>query len=302
MSAFTESLFSVELINRLPSAVATYDYTTGDVLMLNQCFTEQFGYTLGDMPNIRMWWHQMFIDPETSEEIKTHWDRIQRNEITIPCEGDPDDAPLEVRGSVRCKDGTDKYVELRVIFLGRIMAATFTDISREISMAKELEKLTTTDPQTGFRNFKAFTDIFSHQMERARRYHEPLALILIRIDNLAEIADTHGQECVGRLMGFVSRQILAAVRNCDLAGRTAEEEISILLPATPTLGSAVVAERIATKIAAAPFYHDGAEVTVALRMGLAASDDGIQTVRELQQTAREAVDVTGELSEKLVLK
>lgn len=291
MSTFTESLYSMELLNRLPSAVATYDYTTGDVLMLNQRFTEQFGYTLGDMPNIRLWWHQMFIDPETSEEIKEHWDQIQKGHR--PAETDSDEDPLEVRGSVRCKDGTDKHVELRVIFMGRIMAATFTDITREVSMVKELEKVISTDHQTGFRNRKAFMEIFSHQMERARRYHEPLALILIRVGNMDVIDETHGKEGVARLMGFVSRQILAAVRNCDLAGRTGQDEISILLPATPTMGVAIVAERIASKINAMPFYHNGMEVAVDISMGVAASDDGIQTTTELQRMAIEAIDLAG---------
>lgn len=292
MSTFTESLFSMELLNRLPSAVATYDYTTGDVLMLNQRFTEQFGYTLGDMPNIRLWWHQMFIDPETSEEIKDHWDRIQSGAIDTG-EEDEEAAPLEIRGSLRCKDGADKYVELRVIFMGRIMAATFTDITREITMVKELEKVITTDAQTGFRNHKAFMEIFSHQMERARRYHEPLALILIRVSNLDGILHKHGREGVGRLMGFVSRQILAAVRNCDLAGRTGENEISILLPATPTLGVAVVAERIAQKIHGAPFFHETQEIPIDIRMGVAASDDGIQTAKELLKMAEEALEAAG---------
>lgn len=293
MSVFTESIFSTELLNRLPSAVATYDYTTGDVLMLNQRFTEQFGYTLGDMPNIRMWWHQMFIDPETSEEIKEHWDQIQSGEMEAPTDPQQDEQPLEVRGSLRCKDGSDKYVELRVIFLGRIMAATFTDITREVLMVKELEKAISTDYQTGFRNLKAFEDIFSHQMERARRYHEPLALILIRVNNLGEVSHLHGKEGVSRLMGFVSRQILAAVRTCDLAGRTAINEISILLPATPTLGVTVVADRIATKIQSSAYYQDGQEVKVEVVIGVSASDDGIQTVKDLQRLAVEAVEAAG---------
>lgn len=290
MSEFTESLFNAELLNRLPTAVATYDYTSGDVLMLNQRFTEQFGYTLGDMPNIRLWWHQMFIDPETSEEIKAHWDQIQKGEQFIQEDQAMEENALEVRGSLRCKDGTDKYVELRVVFIGRIMAAAFTDITREVTMVKELEKVITTDLHTGFRNRKAFLDVFSHQMERARRYHEPLALVLMRIENLEQVRNRFGKEASERLLGFVSRQIQAAVRTCDLAGRTGEDEISILLPATPTLGVAVVAERIATRIHTTPFYHDGQETEIRIRMGVAASDDGIQTVKDLQRMAEETLE------------
>lgn len=291
MSDLTDSISSMELLNRLPSAIATYDYTTGDVLMLNHRFTEQFGYNLGDMPNIRMWWHQMFIDPETSEEIKEHWELLQKGHEEMPEQTDSTQRPLEVRGSVRCKDGADKYAELRIVFMGRIIAITFTDITREIMMAKELERAVTLDGQTGFRNHKAFTEIFSHQMERARRYHEPLAIILIKVETLAEFEGQYGKEAAGRMMGFVGRQIMAAVRNCDLAGRTGPEEISILLPATPTLGVAVVAERIAAKIKASPFYYDGKEILVETCMGVAASDDGIQTAVELQRLAAETLEV-----------
>jgi len=289
MADFSDALSGAELLNRLPSAVATFDYTTGDVLILNQRFTEQFGYSLGDMPNIRLWWHQMFIDPETSEEIKDHWEQLQQGPER---EGGarPDERPLEVRGSIRCKDGSDKHVELRIVFMGRIMAATFTDITREVQMIKELERVVTTDPQTGFRNRKAFHDIFSHQMERARRYHEPLGLVLLRIDTLAQAEGRYGGDVAGRMMGFVSRQITSAVRNCDMAGRTGPEEVSILLPATPTLGVAVVAERIALRIKSTPFFHEGEEIPLAIRMGVAATDDGIQTVGELERMVRETLE------------
>lgn len=290
MSETMGAMNGAELLNRLPAAVATFDYTTGDVLILNHRFTEQFGYVLGDMPNIRLWWHQMFIDPETSEEIRNHWEQIQ-------CAGDTaaepvtvQDKPLEVRGTIRCKDGTDKHVELRVVFMGRIMAVTFTDITREVMMIKELERVVSTDPQTGFRNHKAFSEVFAHQMERARRYHEPLGLVLLRIDSLQETEEQYGQETAGRLMGFVSKQISSAVRNCDLSGRTDDAEISILLPATPTLGVAVVAERIALRIRSTPFYHEGTALPVHVRIGVAATDDGIRTVKELEHIVRETLE------------
>ncbi len=293
MSDITGSISSTELLNILPSAVATYDYTTGDVLMLNHRFTEQYGYTLGDMPNIRLWWHQMFIDPETSEEIKEHWEALQKGHAEMAGPTDSVQKPLEVRGSVRCKDGEDRYVELRIVFMGRIIAIAFTDITREVLMAKELERAVTLDGQTGFRNKKAFTEVFSHQMERARRYHEPLAIILIRVAVLDKFEEEYGKEAAGRMMGFVGRQIMAAVRNCDLAGRTGSNEISILLPATPTLGVAVVAERIVKKIKATPFYYDGKEIIVETCMGVAASDDGIQTAVELQRIATDILETQG---------
>lgn len=289
MTEHSSFVWSTELLERLPAAVATFDYATGDALMLNRRFTEEYGYSLGDIPNIRLWWYQMFIDPETSEEIKEHWDHLQAGGEIPAVTSDGSSESFEVRGTLHCKDGSDKHVELRVVFIGRIMVISVTNITNEVVMIKELEKTRYTDEDTGFRNHKGFNEVFLHQMERARRYHEPLGLIVMRLDNrlFSETADRSLQISA---LGHMGQHITSAVRNCDLIGRTGPMEISILLPSTPALGAAVVAERIVARIRKTAFAYEGTALALEIRIGVAATDDGIQTVDHLTQAALEALN------------
>ena len=55
---------------------------------------------------------------------------------------------------------------------------------------RKLEELATTDPLTGIANRRKMTEQIAQELERARRFHHPLSLLMIDIDHFKRINDT----------------------------------------------------------------------------------------------------------------
>ncbi|MDZ7817003.1 MAG: GAF domain-containing protein [Planctomycetota bacterium] len=105
-------------------------------LYVNPRFTKLFGYTSEDMPSIKEWWKLAYPDPSVRKLVRRQWQsaveeaRKSGNEIQ----------PLE--HSVRCKDGSFKYVEFRMSTSENLNIVVFTDITERKEAQKEKDKLT----------------------------------------------------------------------------------------------------------------------------------------------------------------
>ena len=98
--------YSRELVLRSPVAMIVTRGPGHKNQIVNNKFTELFGYTIEDAPDEDHWWHLAYPDEAPREAIKAEWRRrveralIERMDI----------APLEA--SVRCKDGSYRHIEL----------------------------------------------------------------------------------------------------------------------------------------------------------------------------------------------
>jgi two-component system, cell cycle response regulator len=115
-----------------------------------------------------------------------------------------------------------------------------------------LEALATTDAVTQLLNRRALVDRLTHELERARRYTTPLALLMVDLDHFKDINDTHGHLVGDEALREVARLLQGAVRTVDLVGRYGGEEFVIVLPETNPEGAVAFAERLREKVA----HHD----------------------------------------------
>jgi len=108
------------------------------------------------------------------------------------------------------------------------------------------------DPLTGLENRQEFHRRLEEELERARRFGRPCALIMLDVDHFKAINDTHGHpagdEALRRIAGVLCRQ----VRRIDHVARYGGEEFVMLLPETGPEGAEGLAERIRAGIAAHP--------------------------------------------------
>lgn len=100
------------------------------------------------------------------------------------------------------------------------------------------------DGLTDLYNHAHFQNLLAQEVSRARRYHHPLSLFMIDIDDFKRYNDTFGH-----LAGDWALQDLATIlrescRQTDLISRYGGEEFTVILPETPASGAMVVAERI----------------------------------------------------------
>ncbi len=116
---------------------------------------------------------------------------------------------------------------------------------------KELEALATTDGLTGLKNRRTFGEKLAEEHARAVRYHQPLSLLLLDVDQFKPYNDSFGHPAGDAVLKSVAQTLEHSARDTDVAARYGGEEFAVILPQTDEAGSLVIAERLRSKIAAA---------------------------------------------------
>jgi diguanylate cyclase (GGDEF)-like protein/putative nucleotidyltransferase with HDIG domain len=110
-----------------------------------------------------------------------------------------------------------------------------------------------TDGKTGLLNARHFAEVFAEELERARRTHRPLAVIMADLDLLRTINNTYGHLAGDIVLSGVGEAIRKTIRGNDLAGRFGGEEFAIILPDLSPKDANMLAERIRLAIEALRF-------------------------------------------------
>jgi diguanylate cyclase (GGDEF)-like protein len=100
------------------------------------------------------------------------------------------------------------------------------------------------DALTGLLNYRAFSQIFEAECERARRYKTTFSLMMIDIDHFKRINDTYGHQAGDSVLSSIARRIQGRVRKSDLVFRYGGEEFMIILPQTGIYKAGLLAERV----------------------------------------------------------
>jgi len=108
------------------------------------------------------------------------------------------------------------------------------------------------------------------EVERARRYHHPLSLLMMDIDNFKHHNDTYGHAEGDKVLAQLGKLIAANIRTNDLGCRYGGEEFALILPVTEGQNALFVAERIRKAFAAEDFYPTpGEKVNKTISIGVA---------------------------------
>ncbi len=105
-------------------------------------------------------------------------------------------------------------------------------------------KLSVTDALTGLYNSRYFYEQLKSEIERAERYHHPLSLLLLDLDNFKDFNDTYGHIEGDEVLVRLGEVILTSLRKPDSAYRYGGEEFTVILPETTGNAATKLAERI----------------------------------------------------------
>ncbi len=105
-----------------------------------------------------------------------------------------------------------------------------------------------TDGLTGVSNRRHFSEVFYREFERARRYGQPLSLIVADLDFLKTINDTCGHQAGDEAIKALARVLNQGSRAVDLTARYGGEEFCLLLPNTELTMARQTAERLQKEI------------------------------------------------------
>lgn len=155
-----------------------------------------------------------------------------------------------------------------------------------------LEK--TTDKLTGLLVKKEFESRLVHEVQRAKRYHRPLTLLLIEVDwahfeKEVNIRTSMPYTIFKQLGPIITRKLRAV----DFAGRVAGETFSALLPETPLSGAFIAADRLREAVESYEFLGDDLErrFHVAINIGVASFPEHGKDADELTNTANKAISM-----------
>jgi diguanylate cyclase (GGDEF)-like protein len=162
-----------------------------------------------------------------------------------------------------------------------------------------LEQLSFTDGLTHLHNHRYFQDRLRLEAKRADRSREPLALLLVDIDNFKWLNDRHGHAAGDEVLRRVATILNQTARETDLVARYGGEEFALLAPRTDTKGATALAERVRQGVADLslhgldPGAADGIQVTTSVGVSVYRADIKRffdEADRALYQAKREGKD------------
>ncbi len=154
-------------------------------------------------------------------------------------------------------------------------------------MVPGLKQAIALDSKTGLLNTQHFNRQFQTELDRARRFEHPLAVIMVDLDLLREINNCYGHLAGDSVIIGLSRIIKEQTRDYDLAGRFGGEEFVLVLPEADLEAAMSFAERLRRIVETTPFSAPASDelVHATVSVGVACYPEHGTTITELTHAA-----------------
>jgi diguanylate cyclase (GGDEF)-like protein len=138
----------------------------------------------------------------------------------------------------------------------------------EYDELKKLQLNAVTDPLTGLYNRRLFSEAFEKELNRARRYGQPLGLVILDLHRFKEINDKHGHPRGDEVLRAAATTLKKALRTSDSAFRIGGDEFALLLPQTDAAQALALSRRVGI-VFEESIAHFQMGVTVSMDHGVA---------------------------------
>lgn len=214
-------------------SIITIDPETGEFLDFNDKACENLGYRREEFEKLRI---SDFEVNESVEEVKKHINRAVKEGQDI----------FETRHRTKNGQIRNILVNTRVIRIHnkKVLHSIWRDITEQKKTKKKLEalnqqliksnrrlqRLSLKDPHTGLYNHRFFEEVIKSEFYRAKKYIQPLSMIMIDIDYFKSVNDAYGHEFGDLVLKQFAKRIRRFVRLHDFVIRFGDEEFVLLLP------------------------------------------------------------------------
>jgi diguanylate cyclase (GGDEF)-like protein len=130
------------------------------------------------------------------------------------------------------------------------------------------------DSLTGLVNARTFFGRYRRAADHARRFREPLSLLVLDVDRLKALNDSHGHSFGSAALLHVARALSDTKRADDMAARWGGDEFALLMPGGDATAARRQAETIVELLRRRPLIHAGAPRDVSVTIGIASSVAG----------------------------
>ncbi len=148
-------------------------------------------------------------------------------------------------------DRADRQVSLNTALLDVLTRSGLlrVPILIEYEDLKKLQLNAVTDPLTDLYNRRLFAETFEKELNRARRYGQPLGLVMLDLHRFKEVNDKHGHPRGDEVLRAAAATLKKALRTSDYAFRIGGDEFALLLPQTDAEQALALARRVETVFA-----------------------------------------------------
>ncbi|MDD2358618.1 MAG: PocR ligand-binding domain-containing protein, partial [Thiovulaceae bacterium] len=111
-----------DILNFSPIAIG-WSNLNGKIEYINHQFTELFGYTLEDIPDIDTYYSKVYPDEDYRKNVILPW----YNAVISAYENGT--TPPEIEGNLTCKDGSQRHIVIRIAWIGELRLVNFSDMT-----------------------------------------------------------------------------------------------------------------------------------------------------------------------------
>lgn len=188
--------------------------------------------------------------------------------------------PLEIRDrlvGILAFEKNSEILNQEILFIFSRQAALTIDNAK---LFAKVEEMALRDTLTGLYNRRYFSQILDYELNRSKRYHQPLSLIFIDIDHFKDINDTYGHSMGDQFLKQISQKLLSLFRTTDLVARYAGDEFVVILPTTPREGAMILAQRIQQTLGNYQIMVRGRTLQVSVSIGVD-TYEGVEGIRSM---------------------
>jgi diguanylate cyclase (GGDEF)-like protein/PAS domain S-box-containing protein len=236
----------------------------GHFLEMNGAALDLFGYSKEEIMDKNF--GQLYVDPTAGAMFQREMHEkgsVRGYEVKLLTK---DKREMDCLLSVTAKRGSDGTI-LR--YQGIIRDITEQKRMHEAlwNSERRYKELSITDDLTGLYNVRHFYAQLKSEVDRASRYHRPLSLLMMDLDDFKNYNDRYGHLDGDKVLAGLGVMIRESTRRTDSGYRYGGEEFVLILPETPARYASIIAERLRMKLknqVFSPVHGEKAQITASI--------------------------------------
>jgi diguanylate cyclase (GGDEF)-like protein len=150
----------------------------------------------------------------------------------------------------------------------------------------ELQDMAMRDDLTQLFNRRYFYERLQRELDQARSYQRPLAVVVLDVDGLKAVNDVYGHKAGDLVLATMGRLLVECTRTCDVPARIGGDEFGIIMPETDKSGAFAVARRLQQGVeSASAIEENGRKHRLRVSMGVSGFPWGGDDVDQIVQWA-----------------
>jgi len=122
------------------------------------------------------------------------------------------------------------------------------------------------------------------EVNRAGRHHTALSCLLVSLDDVEQLARTHGEDLPAQALAYLGAALGRELRRFDRVGHAAPGELLVVLPGADEQRGEIVARRALGRMHAVKIEVGGKRQPLRISMGIAAWHEGLTAEQLLSRT------------------